>query len=131
MTRCETIGSTRMGVREVVIVTQFQRVTEAAKAMFENRVGSLVVVEDDDDNTMVGIISERDILQWISQASPETYFQRVQDIMTNDVIFCESDVPLTESWKLMKQNGIRHLPVVKNGVAVAMLSVRDLLERQI
>lgn len=127
MIGCETIGSTRIGVREVVGITQFHRVTEAAEAMFENHVGSLVVVADDDDDTMVGIISERDILEWISQASPDTYFQKVQDVMTKEVIFCKPNVPLSESWKLMKSNGIRHLPVVKKGVAVAMLSVRDLL----
>ena len=130
MISCETIGSTRIGVREVVSITQFHRVTEAAEAMFESHVGSLVVVADDDDNTMVGIISERDILQWISQASPDTYFQKVRDVMTKEVIFCKANVPLSESWKLMKANGIRHLPVVKKGVAVAMLSVRDLLNFQ-
>lgn len=131
MTSCETMGSTELGSREVVVVSQFQRVTEAAKVMFKHRVGSLVVVADDDDDTMVGIISERDVLGWISEATPDTYFQQVRDVMTKDVIFCKPDVPVRESWKLMKGNSIRHMPVVKNGVAVAMLSVRDLLDRQI
>jgi len=119
----------RPDAREVLGISQFRRVTEAAEAMFENRVGCLIVIADDDDETMVGIISERDILKWVSQASPETYFQRVQDIMTKDIISFDADAPLEEGWKLMKENGIRHLPVVRNGVAVDMLSMRDLLER--
>jgi signal-transduction protein with cAMP-binding, CBS, and nucleotidyltransferase domain len=103
-------------------------VTNAAEIMCENRVGSLVVVADCDDRTMVGIISERDILLWISDASPDTFFQQVEDVMTREVVFCEADSPLEEGWKLMKKNRIRHIPIVSDGVAVAMLSTRDLLD---
>jgi CBS domain-containing protein len=128
MTTCETIGAARIGVRSVVTITQSDLVTNAANIMLGNRVASLVVVADDNDDTMVGIISERDILQWISSGSPTTYFQEVQEIMTRKVIFCEADVPLDEAWKLMKENCIRHIPIISNDVAVAMLSVRDLLD---
>jgi CBS domain-containing protein len=134
MTTCETIGAARVGVRSVVTITQSDLVTNAANIMLGNRVASLVVVagdnddNDDNDDTMVGIISERDILQWISSGSPTTYFQEVQEIMTRKVIFCEADVPLDEAWKLMKENCIRHIPIISNDVAVAMLSVRDLLD---
>jgi CBS domain-containing protein len=120
--------STRTGEREVLSITQYQRVTDAALIMAENGVGSLIIVADDDDNTMVGILSERDILRWIGHASPETYFQKVQEIMTQDVISCEPGVPLTECWNLMMKHGIRHMPIVQNGAAVNMLSVRDMME---
>jgi CBS domain-containing protein len=128
MSICKTIGDTRVGVRDVVTIVQFDRVTNAAEIMCENRVGSLVVVADCDDKTMVGIISERDILLWISDASPDTFFQQVEDVMTREVVFCEADSPLEEGWKLMKKNRIRHIPIVSDGVAVAMLSTRDLLD---
>ena len=127
MIKSDTIGDARIGVRDVVTITQFHRVTKASEAMCKNRVGSLIVVADDNDKTMVGIITERDILEWISKASVQTFFYEVQDIMTRNVIFCESETPLDEGWKLMKKYGIRHLPVVENGHAMAMLSVRDLL----
>jgi len=128
MSICETIGAARAGVRDVVTIVQFDRVTDAAEVMCRNRVGSLVVVAAYDDETMVGIISERDVLQWIRDASIETFFQKVSDVMTRKVVFCEADLPLDEGWKLMKKNEIRHLPVVSDGIAVAMLSARDLLD---
>ena len=128
MSICETIGATRAGVRDIVTIVQFDRVTDAAEVMCKNCVGSLVVVAAYNDETMVGIISERDILQWISSASPATFFQKVEDVMTRKVVFCEADLPLDEAWKLMKKNRIRHLPVVSDGIAVAMLSARDLLD---
>jgi CBS domain-containing protein len=128
MSICETIGDMRVGVRDVVTIVQFDRVTNAAEIMCENRVGSLVVIAGSDDETMVGIISERDILQWIGRASPDTFFQQVEDVMTREVVSCEADSPLEEGWKLMKNNRIRHIPIVSDGVAVAMLSARDLLD---
>ena len=127
MISSETVVGKGMGFREVVMISQFQLLTEAAKVMFEYSVGSLVVVADDDNKTMVGIITERDILEWVSRASPEMRSQRVHDIMTKDVIHCESDEPVAQGWMLMRKNRIRHLPVVKNGIAVGMLSVRDIL----
>jgi CBS domain-containing protein len=130
MTKSDTIGDVRIGVRDVVTIPQFQRVTKAAESMCKNRVGSLVVVVSDNDNTMVGIITERDVLEWISRASIETFFNEVKDIMTGRVIFCESGAPLDEGWTLMRKHGIRHLPVVEHGHAMAMLSARDLLDHK-
>ena len=127
MVTCETIKNTGMGVRDVVSITQFLRVIEAAEVMSENHVGSLVVVADDNDDTMVGIVTERDILKWISRASPETYFQNARAIMTRDVVFCNAKTSLAEARKIMKDNAIRHLPIVTKGVAVGMISARDLL----
>jgi len=96
--------------------------------MFENHIGSLVVVAGKDDETMVGIISERDILEWISKATHETYSLSVGDIMTKDVISCDTETPLDEAWEIMRMHNIRHLPILKNGRAVKMLSLRDLLD---
>lgn len=114
--------------QEIIAVSQSERIIDAAKIMHEHRIGCLVVAASADDETMVGVISERDILGWISNATPATYFQKVRDIMTRKVISCKPGVSPAESLELMKQHHMRHMPVVENGVAVKMLSVRDLLE---
>ena len=95
--------------------------------MHEHGIGCLIVAASSNDETMVGVISERDILGWISNATSETYFQVVSDIMTRNVISCKPDTPLSERVELMKQHHMRHMPIVENGVATGMLSVRDLL----
>ena len=130
MSTCETIKNSGLGVREVATITRFQRVTEAAEIMSDNCVGSLVVVADYDDDTMVGIVTERDILKWLSQATPETYFQNVDKIMIRDVVSCNGKTSLDEVRKLMKNHDIRHVPIVRHGIAVGMLSARDLLGQQ-
>jgi CBS domain-containing protein len=99
--------------------------------MHEERIGCLVVTVDDDDESMVGVVSERDILGWISNASPKTYFQQVYEIMTRNVISCPPGTPLSESVEQMDLHQIRHMPTVVDGKAVGMLSARDLLERHV
>ena len=128
MASCKTIGSVTNDTYHMVTVTQHQQITEATQIMFENHIGSLVVVAGKDDETMVGIISERDILEWISKATHETYSLSVGDIMTKDVISCDTETPLDEAWEIMRMHNIRHLPILKNGRAVKMLSLRDLLD---
>ena len=131
MTSIETVENTQEQTQEIIAVTQHERIMEAARLMHENHVGCLVVVAADDDDMMVGVITERDILGWISNATPETYFQQVRAIMTWDVVSCRPGTPVRDSLEQMKQHHIRHMPIVVDGKAVGILSLRDLLERHV
>ena len=131
MTSIGTIDTTQGQTREIIAISQYERIVDAARLMHENRVGCLVVATDESDETMVGVISERDILGWISNATPATYFQQVREIMTRDVVSCQPDTPASESLAQMKRHHMRHMPIVEDGKAVGMLSVRDLLENHV
>jgi len=128
MTSYETIAIANTGVEDALGITQFLRVNEAVKIMLEQCVDCLIVIADEDDETVVGIVSDQDIVNWLSQASPATSFQMVRDIMTKDVISCDFDTPLNERRKIMKKNGIGHLPVFRNGVPVGVVSAWNLPE---
>ncbi len=129
MTSIEAIENAQGQTREIVTISQYDRVIDAASLMNENRIGCLVVIEDNKDETMVGVISERDILTWLTDASPATYFQQLRVIMTRDVISCKPDAPVTDSLDQMERYHIRHMPIVEGDKAVGMLSMRDLVER--
>jgi len=131
MTSIETVETTREETQKIISIAQSERIVDAARLMHENRVGCLIVTAADDDDMMVGVISERDILGWISNATPETYFQQVRTIMTWDVVSCRPGTPASESLEQMKRHHIRHMPITENGQAVGILSLRDLLENQI
>ncbi|MCP4377065.1 MAG: CBS domain-containing protein [bacterium] len=131
MTSIETAEHTQNTPAEVLAISQHERLMDAAKIMHENRVGCLVVAASSDDETMVGVISERDILGWISNATPETYFQKVSDIMTTNIVSSRPGTPIADDLEQMKRYHIRHMPIVEDGKAIGMLSVRDLLEQHI
>lgn len=98
---------------------------EAAQRMCDRRVGSILVMDGD---RLVGILTERDVLQVYARGDFEA---RVEDVMTRHPETAEPDEPLDQARVVMLHGGFRHLPVVESARVVGMLSMRDLLAVQI
>jgi CBS domain-containing protein len=99
-------------------------VFDALKLMAENDIGSLVVLEDD---KLVGIITERHYARDIvlkGKTSPET---PVRDIMSTRVICARPDQAVEECMAVMTERAVRHLPVLKDGRLVGIVSIGDMV----
>jgi CBS domain-containing protein len=96
--------------------------TEAARKMWAQQTGSLVVTEGDD---LIGILTERDILKAVATGT-SLDDTRVSDTMTKDVLTAHPGMSLREAAAIMTDKWIRHLPVVDRGALVGILSQRDL-----
>lgn len=99
-------------------------VLEVAKLMAERNVGAAPVLDGD---RLVGIFSERDLLKRVIASGYDPASLRVADVMTTQVVIAESDESLDTLSQRMKQAACRHIPVVKDGRLVGVLSLRDLL----
>jgi CBS domain-containing protein len=89
-----------------------------------HQVGALPVLEG---QRLVGIITERDITAAMAEgADPVT--TRVEDYMTPAPEVLRPDSELADAAHLMLQLGIRHLPIVRSGLLVGVLSIRDVLD---
>ena len=117
------------GPQTLATIGQDDRVTQAARVMHANRVGCLAVLGDHE--ALVGILSERDILRWLSTGTAQSFSARVKDIMTRQVVTCAPGITQEDALRLMVQHRIRHLPVVENGRLVGMISSRDLMAGQV
>lgn len=99
---------------------------QAVNLMMEHRIGSIIIVEE---GALVGILSERDMLNVLHQKralwSPIT----VQDAMTPNPFTCEPDDSLEDAMNVMVDNNIRHLPMVYRGKLEGMLSITDIVEK--
>ncbi|TVQ63998.1 MAG: CBS domain-containing protein [Phycisphaerales bacterium] len=108
----------------VVSVRPDESTLVAAKRMNEHRIGSLVVL--DDRSHLTGIISERDILTRVVASERDATRTRVAEIMTRDVITCAPEDRLQDLRRIMRERRVRHVPVVRSGRVVGMVSIGDL-----
>ncbi|MDP9343327.1 MAG: CBS domain-containing protein [Actinomycetota bacterium] len=95
---------------------------EAARKMWEQQTGSLLVMDGDE---LLGIVTERDILRAVATGRPLDG-TRVSEAMTKDLVTVPPAMTLREAAAVMADKWIRHLPVVEQGNVVGIISQRDL-----
>ena len=110
--------------RPLVIGSPQMTVLEAAQSMKAKGVGSVVV---ESDGALVGIFTERDLMNRVVAAELDVATTVLDTVMTRDVVGLESDKPLSHALHLMHQHGFRHVPVLEQGRPVGMVSSRDAL----
>ena len=81
----------------------------------------------DAQGTLVGIISERDVVRAFAKDGARLVEKHVRDLMTREIVTCGRDATMLEAEKLMHKHRIRHLPVVEGDKVVGMLSIRDIM----
>ncbi len=102
------------------------KLVEAAKIMIENRIGSLLVV--DEEGKLRGIITERDIVFAASQGWDPTQ-REVWEVMSENPITVTPDTDIVEVIEKMRTMDVRHMPVVdQEGKPVGVIASRDVLD---
>jgi CBS domain-containing protein len=109
--------------REVHITTPHATALAAAQKMNDHRIGALVVMEG---GRIAGIVTERDMLTRVIAAQRDPVRTRVADVMTRDVHMCSPQTSLDELRALMREQRVRHVPVVHDGALAGIVSIGDL-----
>ena len=105
-------------------------VVKAAQAMKDLNVGSIPVVEDENTEKLVGIITDRDIAVKIVACNLNSAETRVGDVMSTDVIVCQPEDPVTEAINAMATHQVRRIPVVdQDNKIVGIISQGDVALR--
>lgn len=115
--------------RPVITIGQNESVATAAQKLVESNIGALPVC--DARGTMVGIISERDLLKECSQHSGEIGKTKVKDVMTRQVAIGIPEDDLNYIMDVMTQKGIRHLPILEGPALEGIISIRDIVDAQL
>ena len=109
--------------QEVISVDPAASVLEAARMMNEHHIGSLVVLEGD---RLQGIFTERDVMRRIVAEGKNPDTTPVRDVMTHPVACAAPHTAYTELCTVMREERIRHLPVVEDDKVLGMISIGDL-----
>lgn len=118
----KTIGEIIHG-KAVVSVRPTDSVRTAARAMYDQDVGAVVVMEG---GALRGIFTERDALRFFAATRRNPYVIDVGAVMTPDPVTIPAETPADEARKLMLSKGFRHLPVVRGEAVVGVVSLRGL-----
>ena len=119
MSTIETLMATDM-----ISATPDENVLMVADRMARNRVGAVVVL---DGERLAGIFSERDLLSRVIGAQRDLRATRVGDVATRDVVTIDAEQPVRSVVDTFRAGRFRHLPVVRDGRLVGILSTRDFL----
>jgi len=124
----ELLNSKDFKYRVVVTVGPGETISAAIRKLVEYDRGSLPVC---DKSELVGIITERDIVRKCVAYSKDCAKVKVRDVMSEQVVVGTAEDDLNYAINVMKQERIRHLPVVENRKVMGMISMRDLLGVQL
>jgi CBS domain-containing protein len=113
----------------VVTVRPDTSLASAIRELTEKGIGALVVSED--GRSVLGLISERDIVQALARFGPLRLDWRVSDVMMRHVVTCHQDDPVTKVMDLMTRYRVRHLPVVDEGQLRGLVSIGDVVKHRL
>jgi CBS domain-containing protein len=109
--------------KTVITVDAEATVREAVAIMDEHEIGCLVIVQDE---TPVGIVTERDMLKRVLLKTKDTSITKVSEIMSTPLVLGEPQMNVQEAVRLMLEKKIKKLPIMQNSHLVGLLTLTDL-----
>ena len=113
----------------VFSVTPGTTVAEVAKQLSVRRIGSVLVLSDQSE--VAGIVSERDLVRALATHGAKAMELEARQIMTRDVVTCHPDDSIDEVMQTMTSGRFRHLPVVRHGELLGLVSIGDVVKARI
>ncbi len=102
-------------------------IRELLDMLADHNIGAMVV--SDDGESMIGIVSERDVVRKLRDVE-NARDMTVADIMTTDVRVCAPDDSFGSLMLVMTEHRVRHVPVIDDGRLVGVLSIGDAVKHR-
>ena len=119
-----------MSQRHVISLGPQASIWDAACSMTRANCGSVLIV--DAPGTLLGIVTERDLMTRVLAKALDPVKTVVSDVMTRNPYCVAPDVLVSDAVLIMIERGFRHLPIVSSaGKIMGVFSVRDALPREI
>jgi CBS domain-containing protein len=133
--------------KDVISVSPDARVQDVAQILLTNRISAVPVV--DKNGVLVGIVSESDLMRraeadtgrhrpwWLAMLTRDEilaadyvreHSRRISDVMTSVVVTAAPETSLDVIADLFEKNGIKRVPIVKDGAVVGIVSRANLLQ---
>lgn len=113
----------------VVTIHPDATIDRAVSVLRRRGIGALVV--SDNGESVVGILSERDIVDALARFGGDLLSVSVSEVMTSPVVTCEPGDSVAELMAEMTNRRIRHFPVLDDGRLIGIVSIGDLVKSRL
>jgi CBS domain-containing protein len=122
-------GILRAKGASVVTIRPDETIADLVQGLRDKRIGAMVVSED--GRSVVGIISERDVVRGLAELGPRILEAPIADLMTHDVVACTPQDTVKHLMAEMTRRRVRHLPVIADGVLCGIVSIGDVVKNRL
>ena len=113
--------------KQVKTISPDATIKELSQSLTDLKIGALVVSSN--GKNILGIVSERDIVQALPLHMHEIAQIHVRDIMTVNVMTCKKESTVAQLMALMTEKKIRHVPVIDDsGELISIISIGDVVK---
>ncbi|MDX2289552.1 MAG: CBS domain-containing protein [Hyphomicrobiaceae bacterium] len=102
---------------------------EIATQLAAKKIGAIVVV--DDDECVVGIVSERDLIRAVALSGEGVLRAPAANVMTRAVVSCTEGQTIDDLMAVMTRGRFRHVPVIEGGKLTGIVSIGDVVKHHI
>ncbi|MCL7464762.1 CBS domain-containing protein [Phaeovulum sp. NW3] len=113
----------------VVTIAPGASVTQAAELLSTRRIGAVIVSPD--GKAVAGILSERDIVRELGRRGPGCLTDRVDDLMTREIVGCRRDDSADQVLERMTEGRFRHMPVMEGEDMIGLISIGDVVKARL
>jgi CBS domain-containing protein len=110
----DSISISSFMTKKVVTLTEDQNIPSASRKMYENNIGSVLIVDNGKTKRAVGIITERDVVRILGQLEPWLLTSPLRTLMSKPVITISANSSLRDGIQTMYTKNIRRLPVMSD-----------------
>jgi CBS domain-containing protein len=122
-------GILRVKGASVVTIRPDATIGNLVRGLRDERIGAMVVTED--GRSVLGIISERDVVRALAERGARILEAPVAELMTREVVSCTPRDTVKQVMAEMTRRRIRHLPVLSDGVLCGIISIGDVVKNRL
>ena len=112
----------------LVVANSFDTIFMISNLMKNRKVGSIIIINHDDKNYPIGIITERDIVRRVISDNKDPKYTKANEIMSKPLITIETNTFVYDVSVKMVKNKIRRLPVVKDNTLSGIVTITDIIK---
>jgi signal-transduction protein with cAMP-binding, CBS, and nucleotidyltransferase domain len=112
----------------LVVANSSDTIFMISNLMKERKVGSIIIINEDEQNYPIGIITERDIVRRVISDNKDPKNTKANEIMSKPLITIETNTYVYDVSVKMVKNKIRRLPVVKGKTLSGIVTITDIIK---